>query len=171
MPRRKQWVKDVPQGTSLAVDNYFQQGGCWPFSRVNSSYPEANIQGEFYYWCRVLGISCCLEMHSPIGRFDIVVMDQSCTMALAIVECKNPTRPINRHSRQVKRYLSSGVPVYSIGRLEDVEFMVRQIQKSPFQGVSLKLISEMPRFKRRNPRRNRITRIINDLEPEINYKT
>jgi len=150
-------------------------GGCWQFGALHEWYPEANIQGEFYYWCRVLNINCCLEMTTPVGRLDIAVLDDSCMRLRAIVECKNPGGVIWYESKQMKRYKQLGVPVFGMCQLSHAEPLARKIKDLHWQGVDLSEVAKIPRMYRRNRRPNRsaskrIAMMLSSLDEDVNYR-
>lgn len=122
--------------------------------------PEANVQAEFYHWCRLLGCNCVLEMRTPAGRIDVAILDDQSTRLLCIVECKREGR---RHgiseTCQIRRYKTIGVPVFGLDRRDKAEKLVRQILRdyvtnTQYDGISIKQVRSMAKVPR--SRKNRV---------------
>jgi hypothetical protein len=76
---------------------------------------EATLQAEFYHACRLIDLTCALEVTTPAGRVDCMILDKTKTMLLAIVEVKDsPTAFLNSSLVQIHRYKTLGVPVYGL---------------------------------------------------------
>jgi hypothetical protein len=76
---------------------------------------EANIQAEFYHACRLIDLPVALEIRTPAGRVDCMVLDKDRTMVLAIVEVKDsPNAFLSGNMLQIQRYKTLGVPVYGL---------------------------------------------------------
>jgi hypothetical protein len=76
---------------------------------------EANLQGEFYHACKLIGLQCALEVSTRAGRLDAVVLSADRGRILAIIEVKKHAFSfLNGHSSQIIRYKRLGVPVYGL---------------------------------------------------------
>src|SRR5271169_7045453 len=73
---------------------------------------EANIQAEFYHQCKLIGLECRLEVTTPVGRLDAVILAPGLQRVLAIVEVKREAASFEQ--RQIERYKTLGVPVYGL---------------------------------------------------------
>lgn len=115
---------------------------------------EASIQSEFYHWCRVIGLNCCPEFHTPVGRLDAAVFSPGWDRLLAVVECKRPGRHVGR--KQLERYKTIGVPVFTLNHFPFAEGLARQLQKlDPAGGVTIEAVDETPRAFRSEIKRMR----------------
>lgn len=101
---------------------------------------EANLQGEFYHACRLLGVQCALEVSTRAGRLDAVVLSDDRARILAIVEVKKHAFSfLNGHSSQIIRYKRLGVPVYGLHPEKCAHRLAKTIQSkhSKDEGISL----------------------------------
>lgn len=82
---------------------------------------EATIQAELYHLCKLASLSCACQVVTPAGVLDVLVFDPEKREAIAIVECKATKEKAQRanRSRQVARYKTLGVPVLTIGAIEE----------------------------------------------------
>jgi hypothetical protein len=122
---------------------------------------EATIQAEFYHQCRLLGLTCVLEYTTPVGRLDAVVFAEGLSAIIAGVECKRPrTHSGTRrnevaleNSRQLQRYRSTGITMFTLIRFEDAERLARLIkdmlQSATAEPTSLDRVHSTERPKRR----------------------
>ena len=93
---------------------------------------EANIQAEFYMACKENNINCYLEYHIKFlkSRFDAVIYDDNDNI-YAIIEIKSYkyNRLPNFDTKQLKRYRSFGIPVFVVGRLEQIDNIISKIKE------------------------------------------
>ena len=83
---------------------------------------EANIQGEFYHYCRVLDIPCYLEYKHENSRFDAVICDPQRDEILIIVEIKNMIRKHNNwNTKQLIKYKKFNLPLILIDRSSSIK--------------------------------------------------
>jgi len=93
----------------------------------------ANIQAEFYRKCRMLDLRICLEYKHDDCRFDAVAIDDDDNI-VAIVEFKSysakfrqPHYTPNYNTKQITKYKKFGVPVFIVGRMNQVEYIIYKI--------------------------------------------
>lgn len=135
---------------------------------------EANIQAEFYYHCKNLGIFCVLEYATPIGRLDAAIFSPNAERLVAIIEFKRDVTRVNPQSRQVLRYQKIGVPVYIAASINDAEKLAHEIHTNHYgtdhdSGVPIGRVQDMPRHIRPNSRRlMRMDECIN-VRPRCRY--
>lgn len=81
---------------------------------------EANLQAEFYHACRLIDLPCALEVTTPAGRHDAVILSADRRAILAIIEV-NPHKAdfMGGRSPQITRYKSIGAPVYGLSPEKD----------------------------------------------------
>ena len=133
---------------------------------------EANIQAEFYFWAKTLGLPCLLELSTPKGRLDVAIFNSTKTQLLAIVECKRDGCQLNEHSRQMVRYRKIGVPIYGLFLPSEAEGLARKIQNELVltnkSGLSVEDLFELEREKRSKPlpRRNRRIKFV-ELDEDL----
>lgn len=148
-------------------------GGAWGFPE---RLPEANIQAEFYHLCRLNGIPCILEFHTPTGRHDVTVWTPGYTHLLCIVECKSlkAGQVFYSDSRQIRRYQQVGVPVYGIPRLEEAEAVFQTVKEKHFgttatasSGVEREALPYVVPLEKR-PRRRRIRKSFSHMDLDEN---
>lgn len=132
-------------------------GGAWGFLQKFKKVPEANIQAEFYYECRRLGVPCILEYSTITGRHDLAVFNAGCDHLLCVIECKiDPSRGF----KQLLRYQRLGVPILKLCQLEDCAAVARQIKSDffgaiPSKGVPLEKLKNIIPLERRRRRKHR----------------
>jgi hypothetical protein len=121
---------------------------------------EANTQAEFYHVARTIGLRVALEVSSPIGRFDIVVLTEDATAIICIVECKKTGHCGRRGKWQIKRYEKAGVPVYLLDDFDEAESLARSIKerRAAFIPVLLDTINAITREPRAWRKQRRIER-------------
>ncbi len=105
---------------------------------------EANLQAEFYHECKLIGLPCSLEVITPAGRLDAVVLNAAKTQFLAIIEVKrDPVSFLGGYSTQIKRYKRLGVPVYGLSSHNDPAKLAATIKAKhfAFPGVPIEKIS------------------------------
>ena len=115
---------------------------------------EAIIQAEFYHACRLIGLPCLLELTTPAGRLDAVVVSSDFKRMLAIVECKHNEHGKVFFSRQIKRYKALGVPVYGLAKVERASRLAEQLLRTysiydPNVGKEIDSVLAMKRIPRR----------------------
>jgi len=131
------------------------RGGAWQYCEHAKVLPEANIQAEFYHCCRQLGINCVLEVSTDFGRPDVLILDESSTHIVAVIECKSG-RPVNMNGWQATRYGRIGFPVIGLHLMMDAEPLAQRLKTATFSNrVELKSVNSGT-F-RSYPRRKRIT--------------
>lgn len=151
-----------------------QTGGACEFNATAPALPEANIQAEFYHYCRLLGVNCVLEYSTPFGRLDVAVMSADCSRLIAIVECKNQNRTQIQITGQIRRYKEIGVPVFGLCKFKRAQRLVEQIKRqfcgaeTDGCGVLLTDVQSMVRPRLRFRRRGAFSPL--DLPCELNYK-
>lgn len=90
---------------------------------------EATIQAEFYHQCRLIGLPCVLELSTPRGRLDCVILSADGLRALAIVEVK---RRVMRHTRQIQRYKGFGIPVFGLWQFDRAAKLASQLKRQHY---------------------------------------
>lgn len=102
--------------------------------------PEANLQAELYYQCRLAGIdNILLEYKLPKEqvkgkrgcRFDAVIFDDNQNIIL-LIEIKSrgsKERSEIFNSKQVKKYREYGIPINVINKDTDIQDFVRRMKK------------------------------------------
>ena len=94
-----------------------------------SVYSESNLQGEFYHACRMLGLEVALEVTTPAGRLDAVVLTPDRESFLAIVEVKPAAYMFQDGRRpQIQLYKRLGVPVYGLSPENDAHKLAATIK-------------------------------------------
>ncbi len=144
---------------------------------------EANIQAEFYHCCKQIGLNCTLEFNTPVGRMDAAIFCEHWVKLLAIVECKHNRSGIVKHTAQIERYKSIGVPVYGVAKLDRCVNLAKTIQRDCKFGASLTLVMDTMksaehydvyagRLKTTPRPRRRLSKSIHpfDLEEEMIYR-
>lgn len=113
-------------------------------------YTEANHQAEFYHQCKVHGIECALEVNTPAGRHDLVVLNAARNAFVAIVECKKTGSHTDPNSWQLTRYRMIGVPVYLLKSGADALPLLQRIirETSGKEPVSIAAIGQMEHIRK-----------------------
>lgn len=94
------------------------------------SVHSANLQAEFYHQCRINNINCCLEYYTEhFGRFDCVITSYNKKEIIRIVEFKKHSNlSPNLNTKQVNKYLKTGVPVYVINNFNQIKGYIEQLK-------------------------------------------
>lgn len=91
---------------------------------------EATLQAEFYHACRLLNLTCVLELVTPVGRLDAAILTPDKSTLLAVVEVKrNEFSFLEGRSEQIQRYKRLGVEVYGIWIGEDAHKLAATIKR------------------------------------------
>ena len=114
--------------------------------------PEANVQAEFFHQARLLGLECVLELPTPLGRLDVAFLNEAADTLICIVECKSESRSEPIEGKQIDRYKSIGVPVFTLSKRADAAELANRIMEEMAamgNGISLDDVMAMPRFERK----------------------
>lgn len=140
--------------------------------KINLS-SEANTVAEFCYHAKHLGLTFALEVRTPVGRLDIVILNAQQTHFLAIVEAKRDHKyqytAFAPKIKQCARYELIGVPVEPLLLFRDAEPLAHRLkQRLPFlKGVS---ISDVMRVQSPNRSPNRKPRYRSKLRQIMTSK-
>lgn len=95
---------------------------------------EANVQAEFYGFCKEIGLNCVLELHTPFGRVDCAIFSSDWKKLLAVVECKHVKQGVVKRTMQIMRYKRLGVPVYGLAKMDSMA-LAKTIKEANHFGI------------------------------------
>lgn len=114
---------------------------------------EANTQAELYHQARRIGLEVALEVVTPFGRLDLVVLSECRKSLHAIVEVKR-TMFAGVGTQQLLRYKQIGVPVHLFHEFGKAAEMASWL-KAKYQGSAsipldaiAKMVNNLPRGRR-----------------------
>jgi hypothetical protein len=106
---------------------------------------EATLQAELFHALRLLGLFPILELDTPAGRLDLVLLSQDQSSLLAIVEVKE--HPYQFKTSQLARYRLLGVPVFTLCYSGNPHALASQLFHSTFTPVPLSHIRSQTQIK------------------------
>jgi dephospho-CoA kinase len=91
---------------------------------------EANIQAEIYRRLYIENIPCYLEYKHEHSKFDIVILNQSKTTIIAIIEIKSKIKNINIISckKQFDKYSRYGLPLIYCNNCSQINNTIESIK-------------------------------------------
>lgn len=89
---------------------------------------EANLQAEFYHACRLIGQELALEVLTPRGRLDILLLSKDRKRGLAIVEVKPKAYYFTGCQNQIERYKKLGLPVHGLSQEKDPHALAKTLK-------------------------------------------
>lgn len=97
--------------------------------KIGKRISEANIQAEFYRKCLENKLNCYLEYKYDKCRFDAVLYHKYNKDIYAIVEIKSyiKKQSPNLNTKQLEKYSQYNIPIYVIGRIEDIDSTIEKI--------------------------------------------
>lgn len=83
---------------------------------------EAQVAAEVYHQFRKLNVPIRMELTTSVGRLDAVILDQSMSRAVAVIEIKRDESEVG-NSDQTERYGAFGLPLYWIASTKEAMAM------------------------------------------------
>ncbi len=102
------------------------------YNKKHGDRHEDNLKTQLYLKCKQEGIRLVLEYSYKNSRFDGVIVRKD--EILAIIEVKKWPKPKARKvkfdlTRQLKKYLSYGLPVFVLYQFNGLRYIMRRIKK------------------------------------------
>ena len=131
---------------------------------------EATLQAEFYHACRNHGLPCVLELETPAGRLDAVILTEDRLAITDIVEVKRVAiEAYNGNTPQIQRYKKLGCPVHHLHSGIGPHALAIHIWNQRGTPVTLKHIASLSHMKKER-KQARATRRLERLRENLSIR-
>lgn len=135
---------------------------------------EANLQAEIYHQARLAGLPLALEVTTPAGRHDAVVLNPSHSHLIALIECKRSALSFTGKSSQIERYKRLGLPLYTVSNSDSPALFVQRLitELSGKTGATIAQIEAMDHLKKDRLERRKFRKKsrVRKLDPDLLVK-